>query len=114
MKLTIVSGGILFDFLMIPVGMVLFALTGTAFLKLSGALLLITAVSRIISSFNFLNENTDMAKLLAFYFGESGTTYKRHIVYKLTGVFFWLLSYSVLFFLIYVILYSVRANVTLP
>lgn len=114
MKLTIVSGGILFDFLLVSIGMLLFSLSGIEVLKISGVLLLFTALSRILISFNFFNENTDMAKILAYYFESAGEAYKKHMAYKLTGTLFWLLQYSVLFFLIYVMLYSVRANVTLP
>ena len=114
MKLTIVSGGILFDFIMISIGMLLFSFSGSAVSMIAGVLLLLTALARILISMNFFNENTDMAKILAYYFGVSGTAFKKRIVYKVTGTLFWLLHYSVLFFLIYVILYSVRANVTLP
>lgn len=114
MKLTIVSGGILFDFMTVSAGMILFSFSGSDVLMISGVMLLLTALSRILISVNFFNENTDMAKILSCYFGETCPTFKSHIVYKLTGTLFWLLQYGVLFFLIYVILYSVRSTVTLP
>lgn len=114
MKLTIVSGGILFDFIMVSLGLLLFSFSGSEVLMISGVLLLLTALSRVLISVNFINENTDMAKILSYFFESSGTEFKKNIFYKLSGTLFWLLQYSVLFFLIYVILYSVRANVTLP
>ncbi|MCX6579183.1 MAG: hypothetical protein NT166_03275 [Candidatus Aminicenantes bacterium] len=134
LKLTIISGGIIFDFLVLVVGAALFRATAGGILKAAGVLLQLTALSRIVLSINFFNENTDLAKLLVYYFepcsvestgsaesadvmegeGAKDASFKKHFLYKAIGTLLWLLQYSVFFFIIYMILYSVRARVTLP
>ncbi|MGE5344145.1 MAG: hypothetical protein ACM3SY_21980 [Candidatus Omnitrophota bacterium] len=115
-KLTIISGGMIVDAILLAMGVYMFrfVLHSWHLIKVFGILLSLTALCRILLSLNFFNENSDMAKILEHYFEPEATDFKKHIMYKFVGTVFWILQYSVFFFLIYLFLYLVHSMIMRP
>jgi len=115
-KLTIIGGGMVVDWILMAGGTIVFLCTSTSSVPgaIGGILVLLTALARLLVSLNFFNENTDMAKLLSYNFENAVPGYKKHFLYKVLGTVFWLLQYSVFFYLIYIFLYPLRSVMMQP
>lgn len=108
------AGGVLLDLWQAVSGVFLYALGaagvggGWGGLRAAGIFLLFTATARILLSANIFNEKSDLSRFIVYYTNKSLTELKKGMAFRLAGVILWLLQYAVTFFLIYVIVYSLR------